>query len=152
MSTSRFGAVLRIASVLLPILTLVWIASALATGFGAGLHLITARAAHTATAQFDGSLLIAGGTTDRGAARAVEVFDLVSGKSTPGPRLFEGRSDHSAVGLADGRVLLAGGRNVDGLLLASTEIYDTATDTLALGALLRGPLVGLTEEELLDIV
>jgi ATP-dependent exoDNAse (exonuclease V) beta subunit len=37
-------------------------------------------------------------------------------------------------------------------LIALTRILADRRDTLALGALLRGPLVGLTEEELLDIV
>ena len=37
-------------------------------------------------------------------------------------------------------------------LIAVTRVLSDPRDTLALGALLRGPLVGLTEEELLDIV
>ena len=37
-------------------------------------------------------------------------------------------------------------------LIAVTRVLSDRRDTLALGALLRGPLVGLTEEELLDIV
>ena len=37
-------------------------------------------------------------------------------------------------------------------LIAVTRVLADRRDTLALGALLRGPLVGLTEEELLDIV
>jgi ATP-dependent exoDNAse (exonuclease V) beta subunit len=37
-------------------------------------------------------------------------------------------------------------------LVAIARILSNSHDTLALGALLRGPLVGLTEEELLDIV
>ena len=37
-------------------------------------------------------------------------------------------------------------------LIAVTRVFADRRDTLALGALLRGPLVGLTEEELLDIV
>ena len=37
-------------------------------------------------------------------------------------------------------------------LIAVTRVVADRRDTLALGALLRGPLVGLTEEELLDIV
>ncbi len=37
-------------------------------------------------------------------------------------------------------------------LIALTRVLSDRRDTLALGALLRGPLVGLTEEELLDIV
>ena len=36
-------------------------------------------------------------------------------------------------------------------LIALTRTLADARDTLALGALLRGPLVGLTEGELLDI-
>lgn len=37
-------------------------------------------------------------------------------------------------------------------LIALTRVLADRRDTLALGALLRGPLVGLTEEELLDVV
>lgn len=37
-------------------------------------------------------------------------------------------------------------------LIALTRVLADPRDTLALGALLRGPLIGLTEEELLDIV
>ena len=37
-------------------------------------------------------------------------------------------------------------------LIAITRVLADRRDTLALGALLRGPLVGLTEETLLDIV
>lgn len=37
-------------------------------------------------------------------------------------------------------------------MIALTRVLADRRDTLALGALLRGPLVGLTEEELLDIV
>src|ERR1019366_6371118 len=37
-------------------------------------------------------------------------------------------------------------------LIALTRVLADRRDTLALGALLRGPLVGLTEEQLLDIV
>jgi exodeoxyribonuclease-5 len=37
-------------------------------------------------------------------------------------------------------------------LIAITRVLADGRDTLALGALLRGPLVGLTEEELLDVV
>lgn len=37
-------------------------------------------------------------------------------------------------------------------LIAITRVLADRRDTLALGALLRGPLVGLTEEELLDII
>ncbi|MCR9076831.1 MAG: CoA transferase, partial [bacterium] len=37
-------------------------------------------------------------------------------------------------------------------LIAITRVLADARDTLALGALLRGPLVGMTEERLLDVV
>lgn len=37
-------------------------------------------------------------------------------------------------------------------LIALTRVLADRRDTLALGALLRGPLIGLTEEELLDVV
>src|SRR5678815_2415068 len=84
----RLGAVLRLSSGLLVILALAWIASAVATG-PANRHLLNARAAHTATAQVDGSLLIAGGTGNRGVMKSLEFFDPVSGRSSPGPRLLE---------------------------------------------------------------
>src|SRR5678815_1478055 len=129
----RLGAVLRLSSGLLVILTLAWIASAVATG-PANRHLLNARAAHTATAQMDGSLLIAGGTGNRGVLKSLEFFDPVSGKSTPGPRLLEARSGHSAIALADGRVLLTGGRSGDNALLASSEIYDAGSASLNPGA------------------
>jgi hypothetical protein len=134
MSVSRrLGAVLRLSSGLLVILALAWIASAVATG-PANHHLLNARAAHTATAQVDGSLLIAGGTGNRGVLKSLEFFDPVSGRSTPGPRLLEARSGHSAIALADGRVLLSGGRNGDNALLASSELYDASGASLNPGA------------------
>ena len=37
-------------------------------------------------------------------------------------------------------------------LIAMTRVLADGRDTLALGSLLRGPLVGLTEEHLLDVV
>jgi len=37
-------------------------------------------------------------------------------------------------------------------LIAVTRVLSSSRDTLALGAVLRGPLVGLTEQELLDII
>ena len=148
MSVGRgLGAVLRLSSGLLALLTLVWIASAVATGSNSNHHLLNARAAHTATAQFDGSLLIAGGAGNR--AANIEFFDPVSGKSTPGPLLFEARSGHSAIALADGRVMLAGGRN-GGALLDSTEFYDTASGRLAPGSSLIHARAGHTATTLAD--
>src|SRR5512141_1140885 len=131
----RLGAVLRLSSVFVVIIALA-ATVAVATGQVGGMRLLVARAGHTATAQLDGSLVIAGGTGNRGVIKSLEFFDPVSGKSTPGPRLFEARSGHSAIALADGRVLLTGGRNGDNALLASSEIYDAASGTLNPGAIM----------------
>ena len=147
----RFG-VTRSASLLglAALLTLVWITTAaIATGPGASPHLLTARAGHTATAQPDATLLIAGGTASKGFAADIEFFDPVSGNSTAGPMLFDARSGHSAVALTDGRVLLAGGRNADGLL-DSTEIYDAATGALTRGAAMNFARAGHTATLLAD--
>jgi hypothetical protein len=129
----RLGAVLRLSSVVVVILALA-ATVAVATGQVGNMRLLVARAGHTATAQLDGSLVIAGGTGNRGVLKSLEFFDPVSGKSTPGPRLFEARSGHSAIALADGRVLLTGGLSGDNALLASSEIYDAAGGALNLGA------------------
>ncbi len=49
------------------------------------------------------------------------------------------RNDHTATLLPDGRVFIAGGGNGAGTPLASTEIYDPATDTTSAGPAMSGP-------------
>ena len=103
------------------------------------------RAAHTATALADGSVLVAGGMTegsaDEGALATLERFvpSATSGAS-PGPstgrfiaagRLREARQSHTATRLADDRVLFVGGYGAGGRVLASGELYDPRTGRVA---------------------
>ena len=58
------------------------------------------------------------------------------------------RYQHTSTQLADGRVLLAGGRGSG--VLASTQLYDTATGRWTSGPALPGPRAGHTATPLLD--
>jgi hypothetical protein len=88
----------------------------------------TARAAHTATALLDGSVLVAGGFGDAGGSEAsAELYDPGTGLFEPTGSMMGGRQSHTATRLEDGRVLVVGGYDPDGGRLASAEIY--APDT-----------------------
>jgi hypothetical protein len=88
----------------------------------------------TATLLADGTVLIAGGDGANGpaglqATAKAEVFDPVSGSSSPTPGdMTLARGYHTATRLDDGRVLLAGGHsgNFYNSALASAELYDPA--------------------------
>jgi Galactose oxidase, central domain/Kelch motif len=95
-----------------------------------------------------GKILIAGGdegfasnvpsgTDDR---RQTEIYDPLTNRFQPGPRMNTGRDNHTATVIAGGRnagkILLVGGwlqkkGVVEGPPLASTELYDPATNTFA---------------------
>lgn len=87
-----------------------------------------ARMAHTATTLADGSVLVAGGFTDPGAAaRSAELYDPVDDRFGALPRLTVLRHSHTATLLADGRVLLAGGYTEGNTVTAAAELFDPAT-------------------------
>ncbi len=90
----------------------------------------TARAAHTATLLYDGTVLITGGfVRDRESDpfAGAERYDPERGVFIKAGAMTTGRQSHSATLLRDGRVLIAGG--YDGSYLASAELYDPATGT-----------------------
>ena len=92
----------------------------------------TARAAHTATLLYDGTVLIAGGfARDRESEpfASAERYDPERGAFIATGAMTTGRQSHSATLLTDGRVLIVGG--YDGSYLASAELYDPSTGAFA---------------------
>ncbi len=87
------------------------------------------RAAHSATALFDGRVLVAGGFTESsGEATGAEVYDARSGRFMRLPRMITLRHSHTATTLPDGRVLITGGYAGEGTVTPSAEIFDPATN------------------------
>jgi N-acetylneuraminic acid mutarotase len=82
---------------------------------------------HTATLLLNGTVLVAGGTSELGPAGA-ELYDPAAATWVGAPSTIEARSGHLATILADGRVLVAGGSNSTGPL-TSAELYDPGTGT-----------------------
>lgn len=97
-----------------------------------------ARAGHSATALPGGKVLIAGGD----AQASAELYDPEKQSfSATGP-MSVARSGHAAILLPDNNeVLLAGGRGVDGVALASAEIY-SPLDGVFLPAAPMGEAIG----------
>ncbi len=96
----------------------------------------TTREYHTATQLTDGRVLITGGN-DAGAhaVASAELYDPKTGTFSPTGSMASARGFHTATPLSDGRVLIVGGYSagwtVDGLFLASAEIYDPKTGTFS---------------------
>jgi hypothetical protein len=93
----------------------------------------TARFDATATLLPNGRLLIAGGSDL--ALASTELYDPASNSFAPASgtaTMNAGRRLATAALLPNGKVLIAGGFNSSGLALASTELYDPATNTFAL--------------------
>ncbi len=100
------------------------------------------RVEHTATLLLDGRVLITGGERVlfidgeepefvTVAIDDAEIYDPVTGTSTPTGSMTAPRSRHTATRLADGRVLITGGGTAPGFsnLLKTAEIYDPSTGT-----------------------
>lgn len=96
----------------------------------------TTRHSHTATLLSDGRVLVAGGTNAAniggGPLAEAVIYDPATDRWAAAGRLTNTRDRHTAVRLADGRVLVAGGMDDSrrpGVLLASAELFDPATNT-----------------------
>jgi hypothetical protein len=100
----------------------------------------TARMDFTSTLLLDGTVLIAGGALDEGAAQtylaSAELYDPATGEFTATGSMTTARAGQTATRLKDGRVLIAGGGDCakgdtcggsDVQVLASAELYDPAT-------------------------
>lgn len=97
----------------------------------------SARLYHTATLLNNGMALIAGGTGSPNTLiplAGAELYDPATGIFTATGSLNTARHRHTATLLNNGRVLIAGGEaggNGISTLLASAELYDSATGTFA---------------------
>jgi hypothetical protein len=88
------------------------------------------RAAHTATALSDGSILVVGGFSDEEAfPRGAEVYRPDEGRFTRSAPMVTPRHSHTATLLPDGRVLIAGGYREGTVTLAAAELFDPATNS-----------------------
>lgn len=86
-----------------------------------------ARYLHSATLLADGTVLVAGGTTDgRNGLASAELYDPRTGSWTATGTMVSSREAQTATLLANGKVLVAGGYR-DFEALASAELYDPAT-------------------------
>lgn len=95
----------------------------------------TARDAATATLLPNGWLLIAGGFGGgRNFLASTELYDFTTNSfiaAAGAPSMNTGRQRASAALLPNGKVLIAGGVDVNGNALASTELYDSSTNSFA---------------------
>lgn len=93
-----------------------------------------ARDYHSATGLNDGKVLLAGGHNWTGELASSELYDPVTDAFSPAGTLSSTRRNHTATRLPNGKVLIAGGATSIGappwtVFLASTELYDPATNT-----------------------
>lgn len=123
--------------------------------FGATLRvtasMTSARAAHTATALLDGSVLVVGGfTTAENRIAGAEIFDPAHERfrAIAGPMVP--RQSHSATRLADGKVLIAGGYDEAGGYLKDAELFDPATGKFSRTGAMTTPRAGHVAVPLLD--
>ncbi len=113
--------------------------------FAPGPFMNVARESATATVIASGpnagEILIAGGFGEsRKPLSSTEIYDPATNRFTPGPAMNVGRGEHTATAIAagpnTGMILIAGGEGAgEGTdsYLASTELYDPASDTFAAG-------------------
>jgi alpha-tubulin suppressor-like RCC1 family protein len=92
------------------------------TGTG---RLNVARWHHTATLLSDGTVLAAGGLSQRNSLTSAEIYDPATGIWTATDSLNNARGLHTATLLSDGTVLAAGG-NDNGAFVATAELYGPA--------------------------
>ena len=87
------------------------------------------REGHTSTRLPDGRILVIGGSWALDSfLTAVEIYNPVTGISTPVTSLHTSRTRHTATLLPDGRVLVVGGYTLPQQWLADAEVYDPKTD------------------------
>ena len=111
--------------------------------------------AYQAMAQLsDGNILIAGGTSTTKVVGSIVLFNLTDQTFTPIGTLVTQRTNAVAAATPDGRVLIAGGTDINGTVLASTEIFtynkSTMTGSVSSGPTMTFPRVGATATSTYD--
>src|ERR1035438_2444066 len=111
--------------------------------------------AYQAMAQLsDGNVLIAGGTSTSKVVGSIVLFNLTDQTFMPIGMLQTPRPNAVAAATPDGRVLIAGGTDINGAVLASTEIFvyskDTMTGTISSGPTMTSPRVDATATSTYD--
>ena len=108
----------------------------------------TGRAGHTMAGLSDGNVLIAGGIGTTHVVGSIVLFNLADKTFMPIGTLLTPRTGAVAASAPDGRVLIAGGADMNGAVLASTEIVvyskDTMTGTVSPGPAMTSPRMGAT--------
>ncbi|WP_437927268.1 kelch repeat-containing protein [Sorangium sp. So ce291] len=101
-----------------------------------------ARSFHTATLLANGKVLVAGGAYP--SSETTELYDPATNTWSAAAPMLRGRSVHAATLLPDGKVLVLGGHSSGPgvVTLASTELYDPATNTWSADASMSQPRSG----------
>ncbi|MCU0862177.1 MAG: kelch repeat-containing protein [Planctomycetes bacterium] len=121
--------------------------------FTAGPLLTTARSLHTQTALPNGTHLLTGGVnTTNDPQASCEIYDPVADSFVPVASMGTPRTGHTATLLPNGKVLVTGGIQAMPVtptqlqpireIVATTELYDPATNTWAPGPNLGTPRAG----------
>ncbi|MEO7324501.1 MAG: kelch repeat-containing protein [Dokdonella sp.] len=110
----------------------------------------TARVNHTATLLDSGIVYVAGGSGGAGNLASAELYNPTSDSWSAAANLTTSRSDHTATLLTSGKVLLAGGdaTGSSASLLANPDVYDPASNTIAVQSSLIEPRYGHTATRL----
>ncbi|HEV2325545.1 MAG TPA: Ig-like domain repeat protein [Terracidiphilus sp.] len=98
----------------------------------------TGLAGHAMALLSDGNVLIAGGTGTAGPVSSLLLFNTADNSITSIGSLQTARTNAAAAATPDGRVLIAGGTDINGNVLASTEIFVYTPSTLS-GTVSAGP-------------
>ena len=78
----------------------------------------------------DGNVLIAGGASTTKVVGNIVLFNVTDQTFTPIGTLLTARTNAAAAATQDGRVLIVGGADINGAVLASTEVFIYSTSTM----------------------
>ena len=93
----------------------------------------------------DGNVLMAGGASTTKVVGSIILFNHTDQTFTPIGQLQTPRTNGAAAATPDGRVLIVGGADINGKVLASTEIF-TYTPSAATGTIAAGPAMSSARE------